>query len=165
MDQIGFIKATAHEEKNGGFVQTVIDKLRRQKDFILLISPKGKRDNSPWRSGYYVVAKEFGCDLVACGLDYEKKRIQVFDPISIHDNGDTIRSREEIDQLLQKKLEEIVPLNPECSEVNLRKYKKQNIGIVALSFAIIGFMIFMTYLSLYYKILFIAIFILFLILL
>jgi hypothetical protein len=160
LNHIGFIRATPHEVKNGGFVQSVVEMLKIEKEFILMISPKGKRDNSPWRSGYYVVAKEFNCELVACGLDYENKKIKVFDPIMIQD-----RSREEIDRILQEKLEDIVPLNPECSEVNLRKYKKQNIGIVAISFAIVAFMIFMTYLSLYYKIIFIAILILFFILL
>jgi hypothetical protein len=160
LNHIGFIKTTPHEVKNGGFIQTIVDTLRKEKEFIFMISPKGKRDNSPWRSGYYVVAKEFNCDLVACGLDYENKKIKVFDPIGIQD-----RSREEMDRILQEKLEDIVPLHPECSEVNLRKYKKQNIGLVGISFAIVALMIFMTYLSLYYKILFIAILILFFILL
>jgi hypothetical protein len=160
LDNIGFIKATAYENKNGGFVRSVVDRLQQEKEFSFLISPKGKRDNSAWRSGYYAIANELNCELVACGLDYERKTIVVFDPITI--SG---RSREEIDQILQKKLEEIVPLNIECSEVKIRKHNKQNIGIVAISFAIIALMIFMTYLSIYYKILFIAILILFFILL
>jgi hypothetical protein len=160
LNHIGFIKTTAHEVKNGGFVQSVVEMLRKEKEFILMISPKGKRDNIPWRSGYYAVAKEFNCELVACGLDYENRKIKVFDPIKIQD-----RPREEIERILQEKLEDIIPLNPECSEVNLRKYKKQNIRLVAISFAILAFLIFMTYLSFYYKIIFIAVLILFFILL
>ena len=160
LDNIGFIKATAYENKNGGFVKFVVERLQKEREFSFLISPKGMRDNSPWRSGYYVIAKELNCELVACGLDYEKKKIIVFDPITIEN-----RTKEEIDRVLQEKLEDIVPLNPECSEINLREYKKQNISIVAISFAIIALMIFMTYLSFYYKILFIGILILFFILL
>lgn len=160
LDGIGFIKATAHEIKNGGFVKTVVSRLQQEKEFSFLISPKGKMINSPWRSGYYVIAKELDCEIVACGLDYERKKFMTFDPIKIEG-----RSREEMDRILQEKLEEIVPLNPECSEVKLRSYTKQNIGIVAISFAIIALMIFMTYLSFNYKILFIIILILFLILL
>jgi len=160
LDKIGFIKATAYEDKNGGFVKSVVNRLQKEEEFSFLISPKGKRDNSPWRSGYYVIAKELNCDLVACGLDYERKKIMVFDPITVSD-----RSRNEIDRILQEKLQEIVPLNPEYSEVKIRKYNNDRLGIMVFSFAILSLLIFMTYLSIYYKILFIAILLLFFILL
>ena len=36
-NNIGFMKATAYEEKNGGFVKSTTDSLRNKKNFIFLI--------------------------------------------------------------------------------------------------------------------------------
>lgn len=160
LDNIGFIKSTASEKKNGGFVNSTIDLLKSQKSFVLMISPKGKRINAPWRSGYFVIGQALECDYIACGLDYEKKKAIFFNPVSGRD-----KTREELETILKKQLEEIIPLNTECSEVPLRKHKKQNITIVGISFAILFLMIFMTYISWYYKVLFFGILLLFFILL
>jgi len=160
LNKIGFMKATAYENKNGGFVNTVVDTLKDKENFSLLISPKGKRENSPWRSGYFAIAKELNCDIMVCGLDYEKKRMIFFDPVSIKN-----KSREEIEPILMKQLSEIVPLYTECSEVSLRKHKKENITLFTISFIIICLLIFMTYLSWYYKLLFILVILIFFILL
>jgi hypothetical protein len=160
LDHLGFIKSTAYEKKNGGFVGSTIELLKNKKDFLFIISPKGKREKSPWRSGYYTIGQTLNCDYIACGLDYEKKKILMFEPISGKD-----KTKEEVDTILQKQLEQIIPLNIEYSEVCLRKHKKQNITIVGISFGIILLIIFMTYVSWYYKLLFIGILILFFILL
>jgi len=160
LNDIGFIKSTAYEKKNGGFIKSTIDLLKKEKNFLLFISPKGKRENSPWRTGYYVLGQSLNCDYMACGLDYEKKRLVMFDPISGKN-----KSREQIETILQRQLEQIVPLNTECSEIPLREHQKQNITIVGISFAIILLIIFMTYVSWYYKLLFFGIILLFFILL
>jgi hypothetical protein len=160
LNRIGFIKATAYEEKNGGFIKSVIDKLRYEKKFSIMLSPKGKRENSEWRSGYYIIAKELKCDIMACGLDYEKKKIVFFDPISI-DN----KSKDEVEPILKNQLGEIIPLHTVRSEVKLRKHRKENITLMTISFIILVLLIFMTYLSWYYKVLFVIIILLFFILL
>jgi hypothetical protein len=158
MQKLGFIRTTAYEDDKGGLIKNVYEQFKNHKSLYLLISPKGKRIKSHWRTGYYVMAKLLDCKILACGLDYEKKKVILFEPISIED-----KQREQVEPILQKQLEDIIPLNPECSEVGLRKFKKQNIGIVAFSFAILFLLLFFTYLSIYYKLLFIIIlFILFL---
>ena len=160
LDGIGFIKATAYEMKNGGFVKAVVDVLKNKKDFKLMLSPKGKIVKSAWRSGYYAIAKEMNCDIMAAGLDYEKKKIVFFEPISIKD-----KSKDEVEKILQTQLSEIIPLNIEYSEFPLRKHNKNNVAIFVFSFAIIGVLLYMFYLYRKYWLLFIGVLILFIILL
>ena len=160
LDKIGLLKSTAYEEKHGGFVKSTTNILKNRESFLFLISPKGKRENTPWRSGYYNIAKKLDCEIIACGFDYEKKNIKTFDPVSSKD-----KSRQEIEQILQSQLSEIVPLNPEYSEVPIREHEKSSISLFTFSFVILALIIFMSYLSWNYKFLFIAILILFFILL
>jgi hypothetical protein len=94
------------------------------------------------------------------GLDYEKKCFYMFDPISVKD-----KSREDIEPILQKQIGEIVPLNPDYSEVPLRKHKKSNITLITISIVMILLILFMIYLSWHYKTLSIGIIILFFLLL
>jgi hypothetical protein len=146
LDKIGFVKATAYEQKNGGFVKATSELLNQKKKFLFLISPKGARENYPWRSGYFALAKELGCNVCACGLDYEKKKIVVFEPISVKD-----KTREEVEPILQKQIGSIVPLYPNCSEVELRQFNPSRTSLFRISFFIIMLILFIFFLYYYSK--------------
>lgn len=146
LDNVGFIKATSYEEKNGGFVKASTEMLKEKKKFLFLISPKGAREKYPWRSGYYNIAKEMGCDICTCGLDYEKKKIVVFDPVSVRN-----KSKEEIEPILQKQMGSIVPLYPYCSEVDLRCHSPSNTSLLKVSFLLILLVLILIFLFIYNK--------------
>lgn len=159
LDGLGFMKATSYEEKNGGFVSKAVEELNKRKSFLFLISPKGARDNYPWRSGYFHIAKELGCDICACGLDYEKKQIVFFDPISIKD-----KTREQVEPILKEQIGSVVPLYPHSSEVQLRPFHRSKIGLITISIVIILLILFIIYLFYYNKMFFYGVIFLFFIL-
>lgn len=151
LNKIGLMKATAYEEKNGGFIKSTIETLKNEKEFMFMISPKGMVKNSPWRSGYYVIAKELGCKILPCGLDYDNKCMAFDEPFSIENH-----SKEDMDHLIQFKLGKITPLRVKNSEYVLHK---QNVSpsLISFSFVLIILILFLSYLGWNYKILFFGI--------
>jgi hypothetical protein len=155
LNKLGLMKATAYENKNGGFVSATIETLRPKDEFLFIVSPKGKVANSPWRSGYYVIAKELGCKIMPCGLDYAKKQMIYFEPITIEH-----QTKEDIDQLVQSKLSEISPYKAENSEFSLHPSITSKNSLITFSFIILLLIVFLSYLSWNYKILFFAVLVL-----
>jgi 1-acyl-sn-glycerol-3-phosphate acyltransferase len=153
LNKIGLIKATAYENSNGGFVNATINALKDKNEFMFIISPKGKISNSPWRTGYYVIAKELNCKIVPCGLDYENKCLSFNDPLSIN------ITKEEMEKKVQSQLGEIVPLHIQNSEFPVHK-SSSNQTIVSFSFVLISLIIFLSYLGWHYKLMFFVVLIL-----
>jgi hypothetical protein len=151
LNKMGLVKATAHEEKNGGFIQSTIDTLKDKKEFMFIISPKGKIINSPWRSGYYVIAKELNCKILPCGLDYDKKCLSFVDPFSVDNH-----SKNDLDVLIQHKLGNITPLRLKNSEFPIHKETSKS-TVITISFFVIALILFLSYLGWNYKILFFAV--------
>jgi hypothetical protein len=148
LNKVGFIKATAYEDKNGGFIRSTIEKFKDKNEFMLMISPKGKMIKSDWRSGYYIIAKKLNCKIAPCGLDYDLKKILFYEPFGIDGH-----SKEEIDEISQIKLAKITPLHIKNSEYSLQKLSTKN-TLISFSFLLIILIIFLTYLNWNYKILF-----------
>jgi len=159
LDDIGFWKATSYDVKNGGFVASTCNQLQNKSKFLFLISPKGARENYPWRSGYYAIAKELNCDIVAAGLDYELKKLTFMDPVSIQN-----RTREEVEIILKEQMGSIVPLYPKNSEVKLRSFHMSRINIIASSILVIIFVLLLVYLYYYNKLYLLGFVVIFLIL-
>jgi hypothetical protein len=151
LQKIGLAKATAYEEKNGGFIQSTIETLKDKKEFMFIISPKGKVANSPWRSGYYVIAKELGCKIIPCGLDYEHKCLSFEEPFSIENH-----SKQDMDHLIQFKLGKIAPYQLKNSEFPLHK-ESGSTSLISFSFILVILILFLSYLGWNYKILFFAV--------
>jgi acyltransferase-like protein len=132
---IGCIPATRSEDKGHGFVHKTI-KGYQNKDFQLVISPKGKMLKSEWRSGYYHLRRGLKANIVVAGLDYERKSLQMG---PIHSDAD-IKDLNETDlgDLLKTDMGSIVPLYPECSNVQItREYDPGRIGVVNWGFLIL----------------------------
>lgn len=115
----GFIPATRREEGNGGFVSDTIKFLENKERFLLLISPRGSRDASDWRTGYYWVAKQMQVPIVVVGYDFEY-RIPVVDQV-FHTND--YPDYESLERVLKRTAGEIIPLNDKTSCLPLRSHR------------------------------------------
>lgn len=143
--KFGAIPSTEFGVKNGGSVERIVEELKQQDKFALLISPKGTIINSNWRSGYYYIALELNAFLMAAGLDYEKKCILISKVIQ---NDKPLK---EIEIHLKKKLTYIVPLYPEEEVFEIRKHNENKRSIISsnrliiMSFAILTPIIFLSF--------------------
>ncbi len=122
--KLGAIPATKVSEKNGGAVNRIVNQLKNQETFILLLSPKGTILKQEWRSGYYHIANELNAQIIAAGLDYETKSIHLSQGIS------SSFSEAHIKNYLMDYLSNIVPLYPECEIMPIRIYDENKKGII-----------------------------------
>jgi len=120
----GAIPATRVDDKNGGAVSRIVTELKQFDKFAFLISPKGSIIKREWRSGYYYIAKNLQANLIAVGLDYEKKCV-IFSPDISY-----TKSEENIRNFLREQLKEIVPLFPDEEVVPIRSHDATKRGIV-----------------------------------
>jgi 1-acyl-sn-glycerol-3-phosphate acyltransferase len=123
---LGGIPATPVEEKNGRSTDGIINELRAQGNFALLICPKGTIVKREWRSGYLVIAREFQAPIMVAGLDYEKKQPVISEAISSKVSDETIVS------FAREQLATIVPLFPEEEVVTIREHDPKKRGILDL---------------------------------
>jgi 1-acyl-sn-glycerol-3-phosphate acyltransferase len=120
--QIGAIESTRVEDTQGGAVDRIIRELQKSEKFVFFISPKGTLRNTPWRSGYYHIAKQLNLPIHIAGLDYERHQ-----PILYSNPPITTQSEPEIRTELQDQLRSIVPLYPEGEVVPIRWHKSRSI--------------------------------------
>lgn len=119
-----FISAPRYEDRGGNGVDKISQILTKEEKFLLLISPEGKRDLAPWRTGFLNIAKKIPkCMIGVTSLDYEKKewivKPQLFNP-------ETVNIEE-----IQNYSSDIVPLYPECSFVKvIRTYQKEEVTLI-----------------------------------
>lgn len=123
--RFGCIPSGPHAIKNSGSTRYIIEELDKQKEFIFLISPKGTIVKSEWRSGYYNIALNLECHLLATGLDYEKKKLVISEGIKYDQKQD------DIEIFLKGQLSRIVPLYPEDEIVKIRKHDKNLVSIIS----------------------------------
>ena len=114
-------------EGAGGFVENVVNQLKDQKEFILLISPEGDCEKRPWKSGYYHIARQLKASLAVFGFDFAQHCVKT--PLVIHPDWDSEKNltlvedqrsrqisvekfQEQIQALLQKAMGTIMPLHP-----------------------------------------------------
>lgn len=64
------------DSKKGGFVQQVVNRLKDQKEFLLLISPEGACERKEWKSGYYHIARQLEVPIGVFGFDFAQHRIR-----------------------------------------------------------------------------------------
>ena len=119
--RFGCIPSSNFNDRNSGSTERIIKELNKHEQFIFLISPKGTIVKSEWRNGYYNIAVELKCHLLATGLDYDKKKIIISESINYDE------SKEDIELFLKEQLSKIVPLYPEDEIVEIRKHKSTSI--------------------------------------
>ena len=110
---IGCIPATAKEKTKAGFIADTVCRFKDSDKYKIVISPEGTIKKCKWRSGYYWLAKELGCPILIFGANYSTHRIDY--------NGifEITTTYEKLELELQEKFKKIVPLYPECSEVDI----------------------------------------------
>lgn len=128
------LPASASQDRGAGAVATIVNALQDKTSFWLLVSPEGKRIASPWRSGYYHIAKEFGASLGTMGFDYERHTMNISPKLYSCDEPYS-----EVEAKLQADLHAIIPLYPECSYTPVRRWKSTSpMDWVTLSHIIAG---------------------------
>ena len=109
----------------GGGVTKIVDELLKEEKSHFLISPKGTILQGEWKSGYYHIARQIKCPLMAIGVDYELKKITLCKPIlSIYDEY-------HVQELLYKDLSSIVPLHPEQENMTIRKHNSKHVSVIS----------------------------------
>lgn len=109
--RINCIPATRAEDKANGFVSNTTHTLSNKNHFILLISPQGRCEATPWRSGYYHLAEELKCQIQVIGFDYNLKSFVSFPEHSY------LEPRYELEPILMNEMSYITPLYPDKSYV------------------------------------------------
>jgi len=122
--KIGGIPSTNIAYKNGGNVTKIVEVLKSTPSSQLLICPKGTIMKGEWRSGYYQIAKALQANLIAIGVDYELKKINIGNMISYHLPELEIKSK------LYQDLSKIVPLYPEREMMKIRKYDITDVNVI-----------------------------------
>ena len=125
----GFLPATKRGSKGEGFVEKTARFLKPKDQFNLFISPEGTRTASPWKSGYYYLARALDANIGVFGFDYEKMSPVLKDVINLSkfhlawSNYDGDDPRRDIEAVLQETMWDIVPLYPSSSFTPVRAYK------------------------------------------
>jgi len=115
----GFIPATRRETTGNGFVENTIKFLEPKDRFHLLIAPRGARDATKWKTGYYWIAKQMKVPVVVVGCDFEHRV-----PIIGHSyHIDDYANIEELEVDLKKAAGMIVPLHPKGSCIRVRHHR------------------------------------------
>lgn len=128
LKQFGFIPATDVDKKGGGMTKSIIDTVSKLDEYMIIISPKGCITNRPWRSGYYHLAKELGCEIVCGGFDYDQKKFVFKEPFIIGN-----KTLEEVNTQCQNNLKDITPLVSSRMEFELSEsVKKKNITPISV---------------------------------
>lgn len=119
---LGAIESTRVEDSQGGATNRIVAELEQCPKFVFFISPKGTLRNTPWRSGYYHVAKELQLPIFVAGLDYETHRpVLQFNPPIVKESEPDLRLT------LQSQLSQIVPLYPEGEVVPIRDHTYRSV--------------------------------------
>lgn len=127
LQKFGCIPAARLEDRGTGNLDQIKQKLNNR-DFIFMISPKGKRDLGEWRKGYFYLAKEFRCPIIPLGLNYCTHSVQMGAPCMVEDES----NEADIRWKLQDELKFMTPYNPDKSEYILDEYNGLELGILSI---------------------------------
>ena len=109
-------KATDNQIKKGGLVDKIIDQLRSQEKFILLLSPEGLLLPTEWRSGYYYISRRLEVPIMVIGFDYRVKTLVTRSPRYHHDFSTKVK----METILQEDMATIIPHIPDNSFVKVK---------------------------------------------
>ena len=72
-----------------GFVERVVDELRRRESFHLVLATEGTRSLRPgWKSGFYRIAVAAGVPIIMATVDYGKREVGLLASITL--SGDEV---------------------------------------------------------------------------
>ncbi len=120
--RLNCLAATSIQDRNGGNVSKIVDQVKDKEEFLGIISPKGTRTKSQWRTGYFAIAKELNVDICTLGFDYNTQTLKCYNPKKICDTDDLL-----FQHLLQHDLTYIVPLYPEDEVYGCRPHQSRRV--------------------------------------
>jgi len=151
--KLGFVAITKAETSNGGAIEQIHRKFTQKSNYKIIISPEGKLTASPWRSGYFYIAKVLDCGIWVIGADYEKRKLissanvriigtehsRTTGMLSVGSNdqsrttgmlsiGSNDHSQlQTVEKDLKAEMSQIVPLHPSCSFIPVRQHDPHNL--------------------------------------
>ncbi len=130
-----------------GFIKRALKTFRGESEYLIFMSPEGGTLPRPWKSGYYILARELEIPITVVGFDYIEHRItakilikpdwkmlkktgygsiRVEFPEKDHQSYTIDTTWDQllinIQSLAQKAMGDIVPLHPKLSFVPIRPY-------------------------------------------
>lgn len=76
MRALGGVSVDRSRSQN--FVEQVVERMRREEEFVLVITPEGTRSRMErWRTGFYYIALEAEVPVALAFLDFGRKRVGV----------------------------------------------------------------------------------------
>jgi len=115
--RLGCIPAASIKQQNTGRFKEMVEEIRSslgkndygmREHVALLISPTGTIRHASYRTGFYYLAKELNARILVAGMDFNEKRIKVFEVT----NKVSQESYEEVKNKTQEKVKKIVGLYP-----------------------------------------------------
>jgi 1-acyl-sn-glycerol-3-phosphate acyltransferase len=77
-----------------GFVERVVDELRRRESFHLVLATEGTRSLRPgWKSGFYRIAVAAGVPIIMATVDYGKREVGLLASIELSGDEDADMAR------------------------------------------------------------------------
>lgn len=120
---LGAIESTRVEDVGGGACARIVRTLGSCDKFVFFLSPKGTLRATPWRSGYYHIARQLSCPIFVAGLDYETHRVVVHPPV----NPAEFRDEPTLQAVLCEQLSTIVPLYPKGEVMPIREHRTRSV--------------------------------------
>lgn len=102
----------------GGMIQRTVDLMKNKTSYKILLSPEGKLIASPWRSGYFYLAKGLKCTIRVVGADYETHELRFYSFYNILGYMEI----NNIEPSLKRDMDCIVPLYPSGSFIKVREH-------------------------------------------
>ena len=115
---LGFISTTRAQQKDGGMIERTVAQFKNKESYKILLSPEGRLMASPWRSGYFYLAKGLQCSIRVVGADYETHELCFYPSYYLTENT----TLEKIEPILKTDMLNIVPLYPDGSFITVRAH-------------------------------------------
>ncbi len=89
--------------KSSNMVDDVVEIIKREKHFVVAITPEGTRKNvKRWKTGFYFIASKAEIPIVMAGLDYKRKTVFFEKPF--HPSGDLEKDAEIMQDFFKDKV-------------------------------------------------------------
>jgi hypothetical protein len=130
-------------------VDEICEKYINNKLEKIIVTPFVK---DSYTNDFYKIAKILNLPIIISGLDYEEKKLKIYDAIHFDYNNET---EKDIIREIKNNLKNIIPLNAETINLEYRSYNKNEVNVTnnqLLIFLFIFFIIIMIYIIYRYDI-------------
>ena len=80
------------KEKSGQY-KSVIEELKKQDGFVLIVTPEGRFDPSRFRSSFLYIARELNAEVMPVQIDYEKRCFTLLPALNIEGSEEEVIKR------------------------------------------------------------------------